>query len=75
MDKEKIAHDLAVIVVENILEDIDDDYNLKEYSKEAVAVYRKAKENILKELEKTEDWTMFNPLFTFQIQLPGKPEA
>lgn len=55
MDKEKIAHDLAVIVVENILEDIDDDYNLKEYSKEAVAVYRKAKENILKELEKTED--------------------
>ena len=55
MDKEKIAHDLAVIVVENVLEDIDDDYSLKEYSKEAVAVYRRAKENILKELDKTED--------------------
>ena len=55
LEKEKIAHDLAIIVVENVLEDIDDDYSLKEYSKEAVAVYKKAKENILKELDKKED--------------------
>ena len=55
MEKERIAHDLAMIVVENILEDIDDDYSLKEYSKEAVALYRRAKENILKELDKKED--------------------
>ena len=55
MEKEKIAHDLAIIVVENVLEDIDDDYSLKEYSKEAVAVYKKAKDNILKELDKKED--------------------
>ena len=52
MDKEKIAHDLALIVVENILEDIDEDYGIRQYSTEAAEVYKRAKEIIVKELEK-----------------------
>ena len=51
MDKEKVAHDLALIVVENILEDIDDEYSVKQYSQEAVNVYLKAKEIIERELD------------------------
>ena len=52
MDKEQVAHDLALVVVDNTLEYIDDEYNIKQYSIEAVGIYKKAKEIILKELDK-----------------------
>ena len=48
MDKEQIAHDLALIVVENMLEDIDNEYGVREYSKQIV---QDAKEIIEQELE------------------------
>ena len=51
MDKEQIAHDLALIVVENMLEDIDDAYGVREYSQEIVELYQQAKEVIIKELD------------------------
>ena len=51
MDKEKIAHDLALIVVENMLEDIDDEFGIKQYSEEAVSIYKTAIEIIRKELD------------------------
>lgn len=52
MDKKQIAHDLALIVVENMLEDVDDGYSVKEYSNQAVSIYESAKEIILKQLDK-----------------------
>ena len=51
MDKEKIAHDLALIVVENVLEDIDDEYGVRQYSVEAAEIYRTAVEIIMEELD------------------------
>ena len=51
MDKEQIAHDLALIIVENMLEDIDSEYTVKQYSSEVVQIYEKAKDLILKELD------------------------
>lgn len=51
MTKEQIAHDLALVVVENMLEDIDDRLGAKEYSKEAVELYLRVKELIKKELD------------------------
>ncbi len=51
MDKEKIAHDLALVVVENVLEDIDDEFGVRQYSSEAVNIYKQAKEIIMKQLE------------------------
>lgn len=51
LNKEQIAHDLALIVVENILEDIDNEYGVKQYSSEVVDIYNQAKEIILKELD------------------------
>ena len=40
MEKEKIAHDLAVIVVENVLEDIDDDLPLSNTLKQILGSLR-----------------------------------
>ena len=51
LTKEQIAHDLALVVVENMLEDIDDRLGAKEYSKEAVELYLRVKELIKKELD------------------------
>ncbi len=51
MDKEQIAHDLALIVVENMLEDIDNEYGVRENSKQIVQLYQDAKEIIEQELE------------------------
>lgn len=51
MDKDRIAHDLALVVVENLLEDVDDDLGVRQYSKEAAEIYTQAKEIILKELD------------------------
>ena len=51
MKKEQITHDLALIVVENMLEDIDEEYGTKQYATEAVDVYKQAFEIIMKRLE------------------------
>jgi len=51
MNKEQIAHDLALVVVENMLEDIDSEYGVKQYSYEIVEIYNEAKEIIMKELD------------------------
>ena len=51
MDKEQIAHDLSLIIVENMLEDIDEDYRVKRYAAEAVDIYKQAFELIMKHLE------------------------
>ena len=51
MDKETIAHDLALIVVENMLEDIDEDYRVSRYATEVVEIYKQAFELIVKHLE------------------------
>ncbi|MBQ6478750.1 MAG: hypothetical protein IJI44_05190 [Erysipelotrichaceae bacterium] len=51
MEKEQVAHDLALIVVENLLEDVDENMGIRQYSKEAVDIYKKAKETIMKELD------------------------
>ena len=48
LTKEQIAHDLALVVVENMLEDIDDRLGAKEHSKEAVELYLRVKELIKK---------------------------
>ena len=51
MDKEQIAHDLALVVVENILEDVDDGLGVRQYSAEAVRTYKEAKEIIMQQLD------------------------
>ncbi len=51
MDKEQIVHDLALIVVENVLEDIDEEYGIKQYSKQAAEIYKAARDIIEKELD------------------------
>ena len=51
MNKEQIAHDLALIIVDNIIEDAELEYGIRQYSLEAVGIYKEAKEIILKELD------------------------
>ena len=51
LDKEQVAHDLALVVVENLLEDVDEGLGIRQYSLEAVDIYRKAREVIMKELD------------------------
>ena len=51
MDKEQIVHDLALIVVENMLEDIDEEYGARQYAAETVDIYKQAFEIIMKRLE------------------------
>ena len=58
MEKEQIIHDLALIVVENILEDIDDDFGVRQYSAKAAEVYKQAVEIIGKQLEKEDQDTL-----------------
>ena len=50
-DREQLVHDLALIIVENSLEDIDESYGIRQYAKEAVKIYNEAKELIEKELD------------------------
>ena len=51
MEKDRIAHDLALIVVENVLEDIDDEFGIRQYSLEAADIYKQAKEIIMTQLD------------------------
>ena len=51
MDKDRIAHDLALIIVENVLEDIDDEFGIRQYSLKAADIYKKAKEIIMTQLD------------------------
>ena len=50
-DREQLVHDLALIIVENSLEDIDESFGIRQYAKEAVKIYNEAKELIEKELD------------------------
>ncbi|MBQ1307465.1 MAG: hypothetical protein IIZ64_01545 [Erysipelotrichaceae bacterium] len=50
-DREQRVHDLALIVVENSLEDIDESYGIRQYAKEAVKIYNEAVKVIEKELD------------------------
>lgn len=50
-DREQRIHDLALVVVENSLEDIDESYGIRQYAKEAVKVYKEAVKLIEKELD------------------------
>jgi hypothetical protein len=50
-DREQRIHDLALIIVENSLEDIDDSFGVRQYVEEAVRIYNEAIELIDKELD------------------------
>ena len=50
-DREQRVHDLALVVVENSLEDIDESYGVRQYAKEAVKIYTEAVKVIEKELD------------------------
>ncbi len=51
MSKEQIAHDITLVVLENLLEDVDSEFGVKQYSVEAVEIYKAVKETIMKELD------------------------
>ncbi|MBQ6560181.1 MAG: hypothetical protein IJL85_05065 [Erysipelotrichaceae bacterium] len=50
-DREQRIHDLALIIVENSLEDIDETFGVRQYAEEAVRIYKEALELIDKELD------------------------
>ena len=50
-DREQRIHDLALVVVENSLEDIDESYGVRQYAKEAARIYNEAVKLIEKELD------------------------
>ncbi len=50
-DREQRVHDLALVIVENSLEDIDESYGVRQYAKEAVKIYNDAVKAIEKELD------------------------
>ena len=50
-DREQRIHDLALVVVENSLEDIDESYGIRQYAKEAVKIYNEVTKIIEKELD------------------------
>lgn len=50
-DREQRIHDLALVVVENSLEDIDESYGIRQYAQEAVKIYDEAIKLIEKELD------------------------
>ena len=54
-DREQRIHDLALVVVENSLEDVDESFVIRHYAKEAIRVYKEAVKVIEKELDREEE--------------------